>query len=168
MRMNNKTPWIIIGLIILLAVGFFVYRRSTRMTAVVPSPSAEAIIEPSPSPSAAMKEVIVNLAQQNNSTESGKATLTEVAGKVKVSIDLTGAPSTPQPAHIHTGKCPNPGDVKYPLTNVVNGKSETQLAVSLDTLMSELPLAVNVHKSAALIKTYVACGDITQTKTATP
>ena len=32
--------------------------------------------------------------------------------------------------------------------------------ISLTRLLGELPLAVNVHKSATEVTTYVACGDI--------
>ena len=81
-------------------------------------------------------------------------------------LALTGAAtSTPQPAHIHIGSCPTPGAVKYPLINVVNGMSDTLLDVSLAQLKSELPLAVNVHKSAAEASVYVACGNIVMPNT---
>ena len=65
-----------------------------------------------------------------------------------------------QPAHIHEGSCakldPKP---KYGLSNVTDGKSSTTVPVSLDTL-TKGGLAINVHKSAEDLKTYVACGDI--------
>jgi hypothetical protein len=97
----------------------------------------------------------------NNSGESGTATLTEVDGKTKVVLALTGAPKdVVQPAHIHVGSCPGVGAIKYNLTFPKNGVSETILDVNLETIMSEVPLAVNVHKSASEAKTYVACGEI--------
>jgi plastocyanin len=107
------------------------------------------------------KTVTVDLAAQNDSDQSGTATLTEEAGKTKVSVVLDQAPANAnQPAHIHAGACPNPGAVVYPLTNVVAGRSETTLDVSLEDLLGQLPLAINIHKSAAEIGTYVSCGDI--------
>lgn len=103
----------------------------------------------------------VALAAQNNSKETGTATLREVNGKVVVTLNVTGEPKgAVQPAHIHLGACPNPGAIKYPLTNVVDGKSETALNVTMDKLRGELPLAVNVHKSASQSKVYVSCGNL--------
>lgn len=107
--------------------------------------------------------VTVNLAAQNNSGESGTATLTEMeGGKTKVVLNLSGAPQgIVQPAHIHAGACPNPGAVVFPLTFPTNGQSETILDVSLrDGILGRLPLAVNVHKSASEANVYFSCGDI--------
>ncbi len=112
-------------------------------------------------PTATVPDISVTLNPQNNSAESGTAVLSDVSGKVKVAISLVGGPAgVSQPAHIHLGACPNPGAIKYPLANVVNGKSETILDLSLSDIKAGLPLAVNVHKSNADVKTYVACGDI--------
>ncbi len=97
---------------------------------------------------------------QSNSGENGKAAIKDEDGKAEIYIELSNYPSNPQPAHIHTGSCSNLGAVKYPLSAVVNGKSETKLNISAEQLLSQLPLAVNVHKSAAEIKAYAACGDI--------
>jgi len=107
-------------------------------------------------------EVSLSLSALNNSNQSGRATLTDVDGKkTKVVVEIGGGPAgTTQPAHIHTGACPNPGAVIYPLKNVVNGRSESMLDVSLLTLKEKLPLAVNVHKSAAEAKVYISCGDL--------
>ncbi len=109
----------------------------------------------------AAEPVVVNLTAQNTSGESGTATFTEVDGKVKVVLALTGAPKdVEQPAHIHMGSCATPGDVKYALTSPKNGASETMLDVSWAKLVEGLPLMVNVHKSAAESSIYYACGDI--------
>lgn len=110
---------------------------------------------------AAAKGVTVKLGQQNKSGESGTARLTPAGDKTKVEINLKGAPKgVSQPAHVHEGSCakldPKP---KYGLANVVDGKSSTEVPVSMDTLMGG-NLAINVHKSADDVKTYVACGDI--------
>ena len=108
------------------------------------------------------KSVSVRMNPQNKSGESGTARLTaEGADKTRVVISLKGAPKgTAQPAHIHDGGCakldPKP---KQGLENVVNGKSTTVVPVSLDELTSG-KLAINVHKSADDINTYVSCGDI--------
>lgn len=108
------------------------------------------------------KEISVILNALGDSNQSGRATLTNVDGKkTKIMVDIgSGQAGTAQPAHIHIGSCPNPGAVIHPLKNVVNGRSETMLEVSLLTLKEKLPLAINVHKSAAEAKVYVSCGDL--------
>src|SRR5262245_58644948 len=95
------------------------------------------------------KPVTVKIGQQNKSGESGTATLTPAGDKTKVEISLKGAPKgASQPAHFHEGTCaklePKP---KYGLSNVVDGKSVTEIPVKLEDLMKETT-AINVHKSA--------------------
>ena len=108
------------------------------------------------------KSVSVRMGAQNKSGESGSARLTpDGADKTKVEITLKGAPKgTPQPAHIHEGSCakldPKP---KHGLENVVDGKSTTTVPVGIGEL-TKGGLAINVHKSADEIKTYVSCGNI--------
>src|SRR5262245_44196109 len=68
------------------------------------------------------------LKAQNSSNESGTATLTKAGDKkTKVVLSVEGAPAgANQPVHIHKGTCANL-DPKpaFPLSPVVNGKSET-------------------------------------------
>jgi hypothetical protein len=106
------------------------------------------------------EQMTITLLEQNKSKQAGIATITELGDKVSVKLQIAGASSSAEPAHIHAGKCPKPGEVKYPLTDVVGGISETMLDVSMSTLKSMLPLAINVHKSKAEIQSYVACGDL--------
>jgi len=108
------------------------------------------------------ESVALLLSAQNDSGESGTATISKDNEGIQVVVSLNGAPSSAQPAHIHIGSCADLGGVKYPLSNVLSGSSETKVDLSLDQLLSELPLAVNVHKSPEEIAVYVACGDITQ------
>lgn len=149
---NSK---MILAAVVLVAVmgGLYFLQKKTPS----PLPTTE-----TPTPQAmTAKETTVALAAQNDSGESGTATLTEKDGKVLVTLALTGTPAgVSQPAHIHVGACPTPDAVKYPLTTVVDGKSETTLDVALDQLKSELPLAINVHKSASEVATYVSCGNL--------
>lgn len=106
-------------------------------------------------------EFIFKISEQNDSGMSGVAMLEAEDGKTKVKIRLVGAPAgVAQPSHIHIGSCPNVGAVKYPLTALMNGRSETLLDVSIDALRAELPLGLNVHKSAAEAGVYVACGNL--------
>jgi hypothetical protein len=113
-----------------------------------------------PAPAAAV-EVTVTLQPQNGSGESGKATLTDVGGKTKVSVTVTGQPSgVPQPLHIHKGTCANL-DPKpaYGLPTLTNGTSEATVNVALKTLQAG-KYAINGHKSAQEASVYVFCGEI--------
>jgi len=107
------------------------------------------------------KPVTVNLSSQNASGESGTATLTPQGDKTQVVIKLAGAPAgIQQPAHIHDGSCasldPKP---RVPLQNLVGGNSTTTVDMKLGDIMGKGG-AINVHKSAEDLKTYVACGDM--------
>jgi hypothetical protein len=109
---------------------------------------------------AATNTLTVTMNAQNNSGETGTATLTQVTDGVQVVLAIKGAPSTAQPAHIHTGTCADLKGVVYPLTSVTNGASTTVVkGITIDQLLKS-PMAINVHKSAADLATYVACGNI--------
>jgi Cu/Zn superoxide dismutase len=149
-------------------------RRSTTLAALVVAavfalvgvacggddeePAAETTAAETTAPEEA-EPVTVDLAEQNASGESGTATLAEEGGQLTVTVELSGAPADPQPAHIHSGTCAELGDVVYPLTNVEGGTSETSVAATLADVQGA-EHAINVHMSEADIGTYVACGDI--------
>jgi Cu/Zn superoxide dismutase len=101
------------------------------------------------------------ISSQNGSGESGTVVLTPQGDKTKVDVAIAGVPSgIPQPAHVHTGTCSNLDPApKYPLAPVKDGVSSTVVSVPLATLTGG-GFAVNVHKSADDIKTYVACGNL--------
>ena len=134
---------------------------SMPTTTLEPSPSEVPSTTPIPTGSTQGKTQI-QLSELHNSGQSGTATLSEENGKVVVKLQLSGGNFTePQPAHIHIGSCPNPGTVLYPLSTVVNGTSTTTLNVSIDQLLAKGDaLAINVHKSAAEIQNYTACGNL--------
>lgn len=122
-----------------------------------PSPSPEQAT----SPQTSLKQYL--LLEQNDSGQTGSVTLSENAdGKAVVTLSMIGGTFTaPQPAHIHSGSCPTPGAVVFPLTNVVDGQSETVLDASVAEVLAVAPqLAVNVHKSAAESKVYTACANL--------
>lgn len=109
---------------------------------------------------AATTSVTVPLSEQNSSGEKGTATIGDASGGVSVTISLTGAPATAQPAHIHYGVCSDLGGAWYPLTAVVNGSSTTMVkGTSVAALLAQTS-AINVHQSASDLAKYVACGDI--------
>ena len=100
------------------------------------------------------------ISAENASGETGSVMLTAEGDKTMVVVELKGAPADAQPAHIHEGSCAklNPAP-KYPLSNVVGGKSTTTVDAPMSTLVAG-GFAVNVHKSTSDIKDYVACGDL--------
>ena len=108
---------------------------------------------------ASAQETKVKLDAQNNSNETGTATLTPAGDSTKVVLEVKGGEGT-QPTHIHKGTCaqldPKPA---FPLSPVVNGKSETTVKASVKELTTG-EYAINGHKSAQDLKTYVFCGDI--------
>ena len=105
--------------------------------------------------------VTIALNPEHHSGESGTATLIPEGDKTKVVIALSNTPAgVAQPVHIHPGTCdhlnPHP---RWGLADIVDGKSDTIVPVSLAALEGGT-YAINVHKSAQDMSTYVACGDI--------
>jgi hypothetical protein len=111
-------------------------------------------------PATASNEVIVKLAEQNSSGESGTATLTATGASTRVVLELKNPTTDSQPAHIHRGTCENlDPDPLYGLVNVIQGRSETVVNVPLSELTTG-GLALNVHQSNAKLNEYVACGNL--------
>jgi Ni,Fe-hydrogenase III small subunit len=147
----SRVTLLIAGAVAVIAVGFILLTNRQQIQQPVEEIAEEVGVP---------QEVVV-LGEQNESGQVGTATLTEEDGRVTVSINVTGGDEeVPQPAHIHMGTCPNPGEVIYPLSNVVDGDSETTLEVTMEDLKSKMPLAINVHKSARESGVYVACGNL--------
>jgi hypothetical protein len=105
--------------------------------------------------------ITVKLESQNNSGQTGTATLFPEGDKTKVVIELLNAPTgIAQPAHIHLGSCDNLDKApKWPLEAVKNGRSVTLVPASIDAILKERT-AINIHKSAAEVQVYVSCGNI--------
>lgn len=105
--------------------------------------------------------VTVRLDAQNNSGQTGSATLFPEGEKTRVVIELLNAPAgIAQPAHIHPGRCDNLGKApKWPLEAVKNGRSVTVVPASIDAILNDRT-AINVHKSASEIQIYVSCGNL--------
>jgi Cu/Zn superoxide dismutase len=102
-----------------------------------------------------------SLQEQNGSGASGEVTLTWVdAERTRVLIELQGGPTGPKPAHIHERACSDIDPVPANnLENVVEGRSETVVDVSLEHLRS-VPHAINVHRSAEALDETVACATV--------
>jgi hypothetical protein len=110
---------------------------------------------------AADNTITVTMHAQNGSGEDGTATITAKGDNdVQVVVKLSNGSMVAQPAHIHKGACANLDPTPaYPLTNVVDGMSDTTVMVGMAEL-AKGGYAINVHKSAAEVSTYVSCGDI--------
>jgi len=110
--------------------------------------------------SAKSDSISIKLVAQNGSKQTGWATLTAMGSKTKVVLSVSHSKGS-EPAHIHPGSCANLNPVpKYPLSDVVSGKSTTVVDVPLSSLQTG-HFAINVHAGPGpLIKKYVSCGDI--------
>jgi hypothetical protein len=93
-----------------------------------------------------------------DANQGGKVTITPLsASSFRVNIDMpSGGAGVQQPAHIHVGGCPGVGAVRVPLTNVVDGKSETTVNHPWD-LFTASQHSINVHKSSTEAQIYTAC-----------
>ena len=106
--------------------------------------------------------ITINLGAGRDGDQSGTARLRARGDKTEVALTIKpGAAGVEQPAHIHEGACPGVGAVKFPLNNLVDGKSTTTVDASLVSLLTG-GFSINVHKSASDMGTYVACGSIPQ------
>jgi hypothetical protein len=95
--------------------------------------------------------------------------------------DATPVTDGGRPAHIHTGSCPDVGEVVAPLNNLTSpGGTADDLGTPTDMMTgrgipaeyswTNVPLslddivagehAINVHESNENIDTYIACGDV--------
>lgn len=149
--------WIVIIIVVIVAAGVYYLFMNNKSQAPDTNTQTNTIETKYKN----ITERTISLKEQNGSGESGSAVLSEKDGKVTVTLDMTGAlPDVPQPAHIHAGSCPDVGAVAYPLTNLVNGKSETVLDTTFAKLDAKEPLAINVHKSVPESKVYVSCGNL--------
>lgn len=126
-------------------------------TAQAPAPSG-------PAPAARTAPTQIKLAAQNNSAESGTATMLDGARGLIVRLRLAGG-SGDQPAHIHKGTCekldPKPA---YALKPAHEGFSETTVPGVTTADLAKGAYAINVHKSTTDLGTYVSCGNLAKAK----
>lgn len=106
--------------------------------------------------------ITVQLAAQNSSGQNGTATLTAKGDQTEVVVNLPVGPAgaaVEQPVHIHSGACPTPGGVVFPLGNLKEGKSTTTVNAKLADI-ADGKHAINAHKSAAEASVYTSCGNV--------
>lgn len=108
--------------------------------------------------------ISVSLSPVGDASQFGTATLTPEGEQTRVVLDVDSPVSESQPAHIHEGTCDNlTAEPAYGLPNVVDGRSEATVDVSLDTLTSGA-YAINLHMSDDDLATYTSCGNIETTE----
>lgn len=104
--------------------------------------------------------ISVSLSPVGDASQFGTATLTPDGDQTRVVLDVDSPVSPSQPAHIHEGTCDNlTAEPAYGLPNVVDGRSESTVDVSLETLTAS-DYAINLHMSDDDLQTYTSCGDI--------
>ncbi len=144
------------------------FLSATALGAVVVLAASAQSPSPAPAPAApamAKTPLQVRLVAQNNSGETGTATLLDGAKGLVVRLRMANPTSDTQPVHIHTGTCdkldPKP---KYPLTTIKNGMSETTVPDVTIAQLEKTPYAINVHKSTTEVAVYVSCGNVVAAK----
>lgn len=111
-------------------------------------------------PAAAPATRTVTLQTLNDSGVTGTVTFAALGDKTSVEISVDPGANPDMPAHIHPGTCVNlTPQPKFPLENVVDGKSRTDVPATIDELFAG-GLAVNIHRSNDDLKTYTACVDL--------
>lgn len=111
---------------------------------------------------------VLELQTLNDSGVTGSVSLTAIGDRrtrVEIAVDPAGHAN--MPAHIHPGTCadlvPQP---RYALENVLDGASVTEVAASIDELLSG-GVALNLHRSNAEMEIYTACVDFGGTSSPT-
>jgi hypothetical protein len=104
----------------------------------------------------------INMGAMNGSKQDGSASVTNKGNGVEVVVTLNNEPKgASEPSHIHKGTCKNIDPAPWkPLKNVVNGKGTTMLPGVTVADLKKGTYAINVHKSANDLQTYVSCGDL--------
>jgi hypothetical protein len=113
-----------------------------------------------PDSASAQQPVIVNLGPgRDAATGTGTATLTDLGGG-RTRVDIRANAASPNmPAHIHADVCPGVAAVVFPLTNVMNGTSTTEVNASLADIMAR-GKSINLHESPQTSQIYVGCGNL--------
>jgi hypothetical protein len=104
--------------------------------------------------------VRLQLAEENNSGQSGTAVISPVDGeRTRIVMEVDHPPDLPQPAHVHPGPCGNLGDPIAALESLVNGRSETIVPIALADLQRG-GFVVHAHRSEAEFDVSVVCAAI--------
>lgn len=101
----------------------------------------------------------ITLSAQNGAKQAGKGTIQIQNARARVVVDIQPGPTgVAQPAFISSGSCDRVETMRFPLENVVNGKSETGLNVSVEEMQAMGPLVLEVRKSVEDFNVRISCG----------
>jgi hypothetical protein len=155
----SKNTLIVAAVLVLLVLGYVLLRPATDTT---PSPAQVPITQEELTSDNVMTVALTQDPTNIDFAQGGRAILEEIDTGLMVTLEVSGYQSDiPQPAHIHTGVCPDVGGIVYSLENVVDGMSVTTLdGVTLADLERQVPLAINVHKSETETNIYTSCGNL--------
>ena len=113
-------------------------------------------------PPVPLTPVTITLHEVDGSGVTGTATLTPQGESTKVTLEINNPPPGALPAHIHFDTCANPSEIRFGLSNVVAGKSETTVSGSIAYLRrGHGRFSINVHREEPDLP-IIACGDIPQ------
>jgi hypothetical protein len=112
-------------------------------------------------PPVPLSPVTVTLGPVDGSGVTGTAIVTPLdAGHTKVTLELVNEPPGDLPAHIHFDTCKNPSTIRFGLSNVVDGKSESTVSGGIAYLRrGHGAFSMNVHRAEPDLP-IIACGDI--------
>lgn len=109
----------------------------------------------------AMGPIMVPMPSHNRSDQAGRAYFSDESGKTKVALDISPwTVGVPQPASIRAGTCAAMGAIRYPLNNIVEGKSETILTPATHFIHGLGDSIVVIGKSASEPESIVSCGNL--------
>ncbi|HEV3152263.1 MAG TPA: hypothetical protein VGZ02_00505 [Candidatus Baltobacteraceae bacterium] len=109
------------------------------------------------------KVLNINMGAMNGSKQDGTASVSDKGTGIVVVVHLNNEPKgASEPSHIHQGTCKNINPAPWKLLkNVVDGSATSTVAGVTVAQLKKAHYAINVHKSANDLKTYVSCGDLT-------
>ena len=113
----------------------------------------------------------VDLHTTGTDTQEGSAVVSERDDGISITISLKDVLiDATHPVHLQQGTCDNLGKVIAPLNMIMVtdqitnefgiGQSQTQLSETFESIVGDLPHAINVHKSMDEAHEYIACGTI--------
>jgi hypothetical protein len=109
-------------------------------------------------PPVPLTPLTIELQPVGGSGVTGTVTMVPMgASTTKVTIEIPNPPLASMLAHIHIDDCPDAGDIFYGLSNVVGGRSESEVGAIAP--LRRGVFSINVH-GAAPDYPAVACGDI--------
>jgi len=153
LKRGNTTIWVI-GVLVIALVLFLVLRGNDENDPINEETNNGV------SSGALVPELTVDLKEVAGSGMSGNAKIETVEGGMLVTLSLPQDQGE-RPAHLHAGRCENPGGIEYPLNNIVNGNSETMLpGITMADLITTQELYVNAHESESNLGRSIACGNL--------